>query len=559
MKIHKKHFVSLLAVSCLLTGSTALAAEPNIPNPVKNDAGIQMNRMRDEMERERVRKQIAEDRAAAENKVEDQQKAQEQKGETISFELKKIVFEPSSVLTEAELAEITAPYEGRSVQLNDIYEIIEKINKLYNDKGYATCRAFLPPQTIKDGTVKLLLIEGRTGTTTISGNKYTKDAFIRNRLHLQEDEIANIKQLNKDLLLFNATNSTQLRIMMKAGTKPGTTDYEIVAYEPQRDTWTIFEDSAGNYASGEYRTGLFFNTKSLSGNCDSFSLGTVLSEGTEAASAYYSRSLGPGGTKLNLLYSTNAVKVTEGHYSDMIKGHANFYSIGFTQPLIVDESNRIELNLDYSRQNSKSDWLYGFRDNMVDDTVQDVSLGIAMTSYGKSYVLYQKHSYVSGHSESTPALFDRRTQNFGFYKFNAMYQKLYQAGQMWNLRADAQWSSTHGMVGSKQFYMGGMYSVRGYKESFLGGDSGFTFSAEYVVPVYNRDVNAFTFFDYGHVYGKYQSDDQHHVLASIGCGIRCNIGKNCTASLTLGVPLQRDFVAEQVSKTRLHFMVSGRF
>lgn len=75
MKIHKKHFVSLLTASCLLTGSTALAAEPNIPNPVKNDAGIQMNRMRDEMERERVRKQIAEDRAAAENKVEDQQKA----------------------------------------------------------------------------------------------------------------------------------------------------------------------------------------------------------------------------------------------------------------------------------------------------------------------------------------------------------------------------------------------------------------------------------------------------------------------------------------------------
>ena len=126
----------------------------------------------------------------------------------------------------------------------------------------------------------------------------------------QEDEIANIKQLNKDLLLFNATNSTQLRIMMKAGAKPGTTDYEIVAYEPQRDTWTIFKDSAGNYASGEYRTGLFFNTNSLSGNCDSFSLGTVLSEGTEAASAYYSRNLGPGGTKLNLLYSTNAVKVT---------------------------------------------------------------------------------------------------------------------------------------------------------------------------------------------------------------------------------------------------------
>ena len=169
-------------------------------------------------------------------------------------------------MTDAELDTIIKPYEGKQVQLNDIYAIVDKINALYNEKGYVTCRAFLPPQTITDGTVKLLLVEGRTGTATVSGNKYTKAKYITNRLHLAKGEIANIKQLNKDLMLFNATNSTQLRIMMKAGSEPGTTDYEIAAYEPKRDTWTIFDDNAGSDKSGEYRTVLFFNTKSLSGN-----------------------------------------------------------------------------------------------------------------------------------------------------------------------------------------------------------------------------------------------------------------------------------------------------
>ena len=560
MKMYKKHMASLVTLACLVASSAALAAPyDDVPDPVKGDAGIQMNRMRNYLERERVNRQIAEDRAAAKNKVETESSKQSAQGEAITFELKRIVTDESAVLTDAELDAIIKPYQGQRVQLSDIYTIVDKINALYSEKGYVTCRAFLPPQTIEDGTVKLLLIEGKTGNTLVAGNKYTKTKYITNRLHLAEGEIANVKQLNKDLLLFNATNSTQLRIVLKAGEKPGTTDYEITAYEPKRDNWTIFEDNAGSESSGEYRTGLFFNTKSLSGNCDALSLGTVLSEGTKAATVMYSRSLGRSGTKMNLLYSTNATEVIKGDYEDKIKGHANSYAIGLVQPLLVNETTRTELSLDFNRQSSKTDWLEGFRRNMVDDTVQDVALGFAMTNYGTSHVFYQKHSYVSGHSESTPDMFSESSQNFGFYKFNGMYQKLYAAGQMWNLRADAQWSGSEGMVSSRQFYMGGMYSVRGYKENYLGGDSGFTFSAEYAVPVINKNTSAFTFFDYGHVYGNGQSDDQHNVLASVGLGLRSTINQYCSAALTLGIPLQREFSAEKVSSTRLHFIVSGQF
>ena len=557
MKMHKKHIASLITLACLSLSNVALAAPDN---RIANDAGIQMNRMRNYLERERVNRQIAEDRAAAKNKVEREAAKQTAPGEVITFELKKIVTDASAVLTDAELDAIIKPYEGKQVQLNDIYAIVDKINALYNDKGYVTCRAFLPPQTITDGTVKLLLVEGRTGSTIVNNNKYTKTKYITNRMHLAKGEIANIKQLNKDLLLFNATNSTQLRIMMKAGTEPGTTDYEITAYEPMRDTWTIFEDNAGSDTSGEYRTGLFFNTKSLSGHCDALSLGTVISEGTKAANVMYSRSLGRSGTKMNLVYSTNAVEVVKGEYEDMIKGHANSYAIGFTQPIVVNETTRTELSLDYNRQNSKTDFMpAGTRFNIVDDSVQDFSLGFAITNYGASHVFYQKHSYVRGYSESAPDMSAQNSQNFGFYKFNAMYQKLYKAGQMWSLRADAQWSGSEGMVSSRQFYMGGMYSVRGYKENYLGGDSGFTFSAEYAVPVINKNTSAFTFFDYGHVYGNGQSDDQHNVLSSVGLGIRSTINQYCSASLILGIPLQREFSAEKVSKTRLHFIVNGQF
>lgn len=558
-RLAQKAMTAMLPLAlCAFFVSESFAAEVP-PSNVRGDAGIQMNRMRDYLEREKVARQIEEDRAAAKKKVERQEEKQEKSGEEITFAVKKISTDPSQVLSEEEVRAITSPFEGREISLGDLYKVVDKFNELYAAKGFLTCRAFLPPQTIEQGVVKILLVEGRTGNVALSGNKYTKSKYISSRLRIAKDEVANIKELNRDLLRFNAGNSTQLRVVMKAGQEPGTTDYEITAYEPKRDTWTMFEDNAGSYASNQYRTGLFFNTKSLTGNCDAFGMGVVRSQGMKAMNATYSRSLGHSGTKLNLLYSANSVRVVEGDFEDKLKGHASAYAIGLVQPLLVNETTRSELSLDYNRSSSATDWTQGARFNIARDRVQDFTLGYALTNYGASHVFYQKHAYVRGFSESDPEAFAYASQNFGFYKFNALYQKLYAAGQMWTLRGDAQWSGSEGMASSRQYYIGGMYSVRGYKENFLGGDSGFAFSAEYAVPVLARGTNAFAFFDYGHVYGNGQSDDQHAVLASVGAGLRSQLNDYLSAQFVLGVPLQREFSSEDAGKLRLHFLVSGQY
>ena len=409
MKINKKYTALAAAIWCMVGSWSALAALPvrTVPDGVSNDSGIQMNRMQQYLERERVQRQIAEDRAAHKAKVEQEQTKANQQEENIHFALKKIDTGSSAVLSAEEIAAVTKPYEGKDVTIADMYAVVEKINALYQQKGYMTCRAFLQPQTVENGVVKLLLIEGKTGTYTVQGNQYTRGSYIQNRLHLAAGEVANIKQVNDDMLRFNASNSTQLRIVMKAGKQPGTTDYEIMAYEPQRETWTLFEDNAGSDTSGQYRTGLFYTTKSLSGTCDPLSVGTVFSEGMKAANLTYSHYLGRRGTKMNLLYSTNAVKTVDGAYKDKVKGHANSFALGFTHPLLVNETTRSELSLDYNHQTSKSDFIVNpYRFNIVDDAVQDVSLGLAVTKYGNSHVYYQKHSYVrAGYASGRNAAF----------------------------------------------------------------------------------------------------------------------------------------------------------
>ena len=123
----------------------------------------------------------------------------------------------------------------------------------------------------------------------MQGNKYTKSKYISKRMSLKQGEVANINKLNDDLLRFNAANDVQLRISLQAGSEPGTTDYVISAYEPQNITWTVYSDNAGSDTSGEYRGGLFFTDRSLTGVRDALTLNTMLSDGTKSFGLGYSR------------------------------------------------------------------------------------------------------------------------------------------------------------------------------------------------------------------------------------------------------------------------------
>lgn len=214
----KKNALMLAAMGCLLYGGQALAAG------ITSDAGADLNRTLELLERERVAQQIAEGRTKSKLKVEGTTlKPEHNETSSVTFELKKITTTPSSVLSESELESLTQGYLGKTVTVNDIYELVGKINELYIAKGYPTCRAFLGPQTIKEGCLRLTLLEGVAGQVQVINNKWTKASYIRKHLQLHENQLANVNKLNKDLLHFNSNHDVQLRIVMKAGDKGGTT------------------------------------------------------------------------------------------------------------------------------------------------------------------------------------------------------------------------------------------------------------------------------------------------------------------------------------------------
>lgn len=558
----KKKELSILLTGLLLGYSAVAMAAPGDGAASRregggytysSEAGVAANRAMEYMERQRVARQIAEDKAKAASKVEqgDKQTDKEQQG-AVTFKLQNIEIDKSSVLEQSKLDSLKAEYLEKEVGVQDLYELVNKINQLYLEEGYYTCRAVLPAQTIKGGVVKINLIEGKTNAVKVQGNKYTKDRYISNRMSLKKGRVDNINKLNEDLLRFNAANDVQLRISMQAGSEPGTTDYIISAYEPQNITWTVYSDNAGSDTSGEYRGGLFFTDRSLTGVRDALSMNTMLSDGTKSFGLSYNRPLGHSGTKMNLQYSTNSVRITDGPLEALnVRGHAYAASVGLSQPLVVTEKTRTEATLDYGQQNSKTDFS-GI--HWLDDTIKGVTAGYSVTNYGDSFIVYQKHSFNAGRHTNI----EDKEKDFSLYQLNGLYQKLYQHGQMLSLRFDAQRGFNNYMPSARQFYIGGAYSVRGYKESLLGGDSGYSAGLEYAVPITtDKRTSVFGFIDHGEVYGDSAFDD--HILTSCGLGVRTTLAKKFGASVTLGRALKTELNGSDVSKTRIHFMFSGQF
>lgn len=548
-------FCALLGI--ILVGEVILpisyAAPPQNQPAGYNDPGVQLNRTREYLERQRIARQIAEDRAKERTEIVAQQQGEKQEtaGE-VKFRINEIIVDKSEVLQEQEINDITRAYINKEIVLQDLYTVVNGINNLYAEKGYLTCRAFLPPQTIKDGVVHIQLVEGKSGNVYVDGNNSTNESYITDRIGIERGNLANINDLNEDLLLFNGSNDIQLHITMHAGKEPGTTDYVISVAEPQKSLVNLYVDNAGSESSGEWREGLFFTDRSLTGNRDSLMLSGIRSDGTKSFSASYITPVGRSGTKLGLNYSANSVHITDGELEDLnVKGHSSAYGISVIQPLIVNETMRTEASLEYGHQNSQTDFL-GV--HWVDDTTYGYTASFSMTNYGTSSVIFQKHGYRIGRSENITGY----TKNFNKYIFNGFWQKAYTGGQMLSARLDGQCSSDNYLPSAEQFYIGGMYSVRGYEESYLGGDSGFAASIEYSVPIdKSKKTSVFTFIDYGSVFGDSAFDD--HTLAGTGIGIRSTIAQKIYASLTLGVPLISDPNNDDIDSTRIHFMLNGQF
>ncbi len=119
------------ATMLLMNFNLVLAADLGSYDPSR-----QLNRDREEMERQRIWEQITENEENRKAKIEDERTTSEAIDSDITFELTEIIFNESEILTREELEATVAEFIGKAVSVKDLYTITERVNKLYEDKGF---------------------------------------------------------------------------------------------------------------------------------------------------------------------------------------------------------------------------------------------------------------------------------------------------------------------------------------------------------------------------------------------------------------------------------------
>ncbi|MDQ5908137.1 MAG: hypothetical protein QG599_228, partial [Pseudomonadota bacterium] len=88
----------------------------------------------------------------------------------------------NTVFSDAELAQITAPYESRSLSAEELQEVRQQLTLHYIQRGYLNSGAILPEQDLRTEVVQIEIIEGRLIGIEVEGHAGLRREVIEARL-----------------------------------------------------------------------------------------------------------------------------------------------------------------------------------------------------------------------------------------------------------------------------------------------------------------------------------------------------------------------------------------
>lgn len=500
------------------------------------------------------------------------EKSSQENGEGTVF-IEAVGVTNSKILSDEEIQMLTDSVIGKNVTFKELQDLIENFNYLYATKGYVTARAFLPPQTIENGVVKINLVEGTVGNITVEDNRWTRESFIKKRLSAKEGEIFEIGLLEQDILKFNKYNDgVKLKANLEKGESIGTTDIKLKAEEKFPFHVIGLMDNAGRKTIGELRGGLMAYADSLFGYRDRLSLGAYASRHSVTPFADYNIPVNKYDGKVGFTFSSSFAQIGEGPYKMFdIKSRSYNYALYYTHPLI--RKPFFELT-SYSAVNYKQ-----ASTSFSDVTIYTDKITSFETALNARYDTKRGIWYLNqGVYQAFPIFSDASK----YFKYTGSLIRLHDFGHgiVGQFRGMYQYSPQDVIPYIDQFQAGGLATVRGYSEGLLIGRSGYILSAELMfplapqtitlkkktekrkVPFVGKYVKGIAFVDHAGIYpfkGEGPGAQTYHqsdYMISMGLGLRITLPGDATARLYWGSPLMHNSHEGYYRNPRFHFEIS---
>jgi hemolysin activation/secretion protein len=454
----------------------------------------------------------------------------------------------STVFSEAELTEATAPFQGRELTFAELLQARSAVTQLYIDQGYITSGALIPPQTLEGGVVTIQVIEGSVEAINITGTRRLNPGYIRSRIGLGATAPLNQTRLLEALQLLQLDPLIQtISADLQAGTRPGTSVLQIAVQEADAFNVQLDLDNNRSPSVGSFRRRVEFEQANLTGLGDALTVDYANTDGSNEVNASYSLPLNPRNGTIRLAAGlANSRVIQEPFDAADITAPSRYFELSYRQPLILTPTEELALGVTASRQESQTK-VGGEATPLSLDADEEGRTRVSALRFFQEWTERSSQHVFAVRSQFSLGLdwFDATVSDefpdsrFLAWRGQTQWVRLLAPDTLLLVRGDLQLSDQP-LVALEQFSLGGGQSVRGYRQDALLTNDGAFFSTELRLPVLRvAEINGLLqiapFVDAGTAWNNSEELDPS-TLVGVGLGLIWQ-QQDLSIRLDWGIPL----------------------
>ena len=468
--------------------------------------------------------------------------------------LKGIEFDGNTVFTDEELLALVKDRVGKKAGVEELEAIRKTVSQHYFDAQYVNSGAVIDEQDLSKGVLVVRIVEGRLDNINVLNEGWLRSGYVTSRIHREVSDPLNLNDLKRGLEFVRRDERIRkINTALVPGDELGQSHLDMIVTENRVFDVGLGVSNRRPPSVGAEEAEVYFGTKNLTSLGDTLRGNyTISQEGMDEwdlgdagnYSLFYSLPITRWDTTLELGYNQSDYVILEEPFNTLdIESDTRMYSVALRQPIYRDLQHELSLTLKGEHRRS---------DVLVSGEPFSISPG-SVNGQTRLSALRLSPEYVYRSQERVIAA--RTTFSFGLDELDPILGPGFDP-EYFTWMSQASWVESvtdedtllvvklfhqhtdDKVVSMEQFSLGGINTIRGYRENQLIRDNAFIISPELRIPVYKdrygkAQVYLIPFVDYGIGWNSNGPREREEIY-SAGLGVTYNPTDHISMSLYWG-------------------------
>jgi hemolysin activation/secretion protein len=493
------------------------------------------------------------------------------------FVLRGVRINGNTVLDQRSIDAVADSYIGHPASITSLEEMRRSLTQLYIDLGYINSGFQVPDQDVADGTVLLQAVEGRVTEIDISGTKHFNPEYFRGRLERGLTTPFNVNQLERrQQILLQDPLVRRLNIELLPGIAPG--EARVSADVLEASPYSLVAQVANNQSPsvGEIRGQLQGNVANLWGYGDILSVQYGRTLGINDGAISYSIPIASDDTRLSIRYDINGTLVVTPAVSSLdVTSRYDSFAVGLSRPMYRTAEATFSLGSSFELRRAQS-FLLGEPFSFTAGS-KDGKTNVTAWRFHTDWLdrdaehAFAARSTISVGLDALGATVTNTRPNAKFVSWLGQAQYVRRVYQDWEAMVRSNLQIANGpLFPIEQFALGGIDTVRGYRQYLTITDNAFFISGEVRIPIarvrlpYLDDteeagkLQLVPFYDFGRGWNSGRPTPHPAEISGIGVGLRWLVGSGFAIETYYAKPLRHLSGGTALQERGIYFRLTAK-